>query len=415
MTQSPPSSPGPAPNPWPANAPPERLIDWAAWAESDRAAGFEIDPERFERFSQRDDIFNRAWWDEAVMSPDVEAFYNQQIEATTRRADGFDQWGFALKNGSWSLAWDVAARGHGKGIREGFLDPFEPFHDVHPSQAEDLGPEENARRLKKAARLFGADLAGITAYDPRFVYSHRADIATKTREEKPNPLPEGLTSVLVLGHEMDHDLVRAYPSATAGAATGREYSREAAIVTQVASFIRGLGWQAIPSSNDTGLTIPMAVKAGLGEFARNQTVITKEFGPRVRFSKVYTDMPLAQDVPAKLGVTEFCDVCDRCAKACPPRALPFGPRSFETVDRSNIKGVRKWHADNGKCFGYWTKMKTDCAICMRVCPWNRNYRRRRNRLWRWLAGGRLRKLALRLADRQKHGARIKPQEWWDLP
>jgi epoxyqueuosine reductase QueG len=97
---------------------------------------------------------------------------------------------------------------------------------------------------------------------------------------------------------MDRELVRSYPSALAGAATGREYSHEAAIVMQLAAYIRNLGYQAVASMNDTGLVIPMAVQAGLGEYARNQLVITPEFGPRLRFSKIFTDMPL-DDGPSK--------------------------------------------------------------------------------------------------------------------
>ena len=58
-------------------------------------------------------------------------------------------------------------------------------------------------------------------------------------------LPEEISHVIVLGHEMDQDLVRTYPSALGGAATGREYSHEAAIVMQVAAYIRSLGYQAV--------------------------------------------------------------------------------------------------------------------------------------------------------------------------
>jgi hypothetical protein len=64
---------------------------------------------------------------------------------------------------------------------------------------------------------------------------------------------------------MDEELVATYPSALAGAATGREYSHEAAIVMQLAAYIRNLGYEAVASMNDTALVIPYAVKAGLGE------------------------------------------------------------------------------------------------------------------------------------------------------
>ena len=74
--------------------------------------------------------------------------------------------------------------------------------------------------------------------------------------EAPTGLPEELASVIVLGHEMDEGLVGTYPSALAGAATGREYSHEAATVMQTAAYIRALGYRAVASMNDTALVIP---------------------------------------------------------------------------------------------------------------------------------------------------------------
>ena len=42
---------------------------------SDRSAGFDIDHETFERFSQVDDVFNRAFWDPTVRSDNTDRFY----------------------------------------------------------------------------------------------------------------------------------------------------------------------------------------------------------------------------------------------------------------------------------------------------------------------------------------------------
>ena len=109
------------------------------------------------------------------------------------------------------------------------------------------------------------------------------------------------SNVIVLGHSMNKELVDTYPSALAGASTGIEYSREAAIVTQLTSYIRGLGYEATGSMNDTALVIPYAIKAGLGEYARNQMVITPEYGPRVRFSKIFTNLPLKIDKPPPIA------------------------------------------------------------------------------------------------------------------
>lgn len=77
---------------------------------------------------------------------------------------------------------------------------------------------------------------------------------------------------------------------------------------------------------------------------------------------------------------------------------------------SAIRGVRKWTSDAEKCFSFWAKTSTDCAICMRVCPFNRDFRKPLHRLWLRLALSPLRRIALWL-DRGP-GSRIKPARWW---
>jgi epoxyqueuosine reductase QueG len=163
--------------------------------------------------------------------------------------------------------------------------------------------------------------------------------------------------------------------------------------------------------NDTALVIPYAIKAGLGEYGRNQMVLTPDFGPRVRFSKIFTDLPLALDAPRQLGLARYCQDCTKCADACPPKALPRGAPDLGTDSHSTIRGVRKWSADCEKCFGYWAKLKTDCAICMRVCPFNRRYAGFADRFWRRLALSRFRRLARAWEERWTR-PRLKPKEWW---
>ena len=390
---------------WPANAAP---LD-PDLAAVDKAAGFEITPD-FQRFSQMDDIFTRAFWDDEIRSKDTDAFFaSYRMEAAPRRGEGFSQKDFALRNASWLISDVISNRGADTGKREGFQAAIEDDTPVAPVRA-DLGtPEAESASLKRIARLFGADLVGITQIDMRWHYTDRPD--TRSMTPVPNDLPDGLSHVIVMGHAMDFDLVETYPSALAGAATGREYSHEAAIVMQVAAYIRNLGFQAVASMNDTALVIPYAIKAGLGEYGRNQMVLTPEFGPRVRFSKIFTDMPLAVDQPRRLGLGRYCQDCTICAEACPVKALPKGPPDLGQGSRSTLRGVKKWSANCEACFGYWAKIKTDCAICMRVCPFNRQGRWG-DRLWHRLATSRYRGLARWWVDRRGKRKRLRPRDWW---
>ena len=374
----------------------------------DAKAGIEVTGE-FKRFTQRNDVFSRAMWDDAVRSKHSDKFFNSyRMEASPRRGEGFGMRDFALRNASWLISDVMTNRYADQGRREGFQAPISADTPVAPDRLEIENPRAMATEIKRVARFFGADLCGITDLDERWHYATRVD--TRDMSEADNDLPPGLTSVIVMGHEMDAELVATYPSALAGAATGREYSHEAAVVMQLAAYIRNLGYEAVASMNDTALVIPYAIKAGLGEYARNQLVITPEFGPRLRFSKIFTNLPLGHDASRPRGVRAFCDICSKCADACPPKALPFGPPETGGSNVSAIPGVRKWTSDAEKCFGFWAKTSTDCAICMRVCPFNRDFSSRTHRLWLRLALSRWRKLALWL-DR-KRGQRVKPATWW---
>ena len=379
--------------------------------KSDADAGIEVTDD-FERFIQRNDVFSRAMWDDSLQSPKTNAFFaSYRMEATPRRGDGFSQKDFALRNAAWLISDVVSDRSAKDGRREGFQAPIAADTPVASERLDVTDPSAMATEVKHIAKFFGADLCGITNYDERWLYESRVD--TRDMSDATNNLPQGLTSVIVMGHQMEEDLVATYPSALAGAATGREYSHEATIVMQVAAYIRNLGYEAVASMNDTALVIPYAIKAGLGEYARNQLVITPEFGPRLRFSKIFTNIPLAHDAAKPLGVRAFCDICTACADACPVKALPYGSPTDIQPNISAIKGVRKWTSDAEKCFGFWASLASDCAICMRVCPFNRDFTKWRHRLWLKLALSPLRNIALRLA--KKHGARKKPSDWWRSP
>lgn len=174
-----------------------------------------------------------------------------------------------------------------------------------------------------------------------------------------------------------------------------------------------LGYKAVPSMNDTANAIPYAVKAGLGEYGRNGLLITPRLGPRLRLGKIFTDLPLAHDNPIRFGVKEFCQECNLCAKACPAKAISFGTGKEEEVhNMSNVVGIPKWTTDAERCFSYWTKINTDCSVCIRVCPYNRG-QGVLDLAWRYLAGKPIFRGLMRELDvLSGRGRRTKPATWW---
>ncbi len=134
--------------------------------DRDGDAGFRVSGS-FRRFSQRDDVFSRSFWDETVRTRQTEKFYESYRRPLRqwRKVDGYHQKDFALRNAGWHVADLFAERLEAEGRREGFLDYLTAQRDGPDETCDVESPERMARELKKAARLFGADRVGITHYD----------------------------------------------------------------------------------------------------------------------------------------------------------------------------------------------------------------------------------------------------------
>ena len=248
-----------------------------------------------------------------------------------------------------------------------------------------------SRYVGKMAYLLGADKVGFADLDRRWIYSRWYDEESRESypilfsdettgdysaptllEDRKQVIPEEMNKVVVMIVAMDKAGMDAAPTVTEQATTARTYEHLSTLVLGVAEFIRGLGYHALPMVNDTALSIPLAIDAGLGQLGRHGMLITPSFGPRCRICKVLTDLPLPSDWPIDFGVTAFCDVCRKCADRCPAGAITKGKRSYEAGSISSNPGVLKWTFDAEGCRRYHMSTGTNCGICIRVCPYNKN-------------------------------------------
>ena len=377
----------------------------------DETVGFNVSAS-FKGFSQVDDVFCRSQYDPEVKTPETQGFYDMYRRplANWREAEGYEQFDYAFRNATWHVADIFAELREVDDRRDGFLDPLSLLRDGPEERIEFSSPTESSRVIKQAAKTVGADLIGITQFDKRWSYTEL--FSMESLGPKPNEISDDLSNVIVIGQSMDSELIDTAPSALSGAATGMGYSQDALVLLTLSQFIKNLGYRAIPSMNDSALAIPYAIQAGLGEYGKHGLVITPEFGSSIRFGKIFTDMPLLHDKPVRFGVNEMCRICQACSKACPSKAIPDTKPSIRTFNRSNVSGITKWTIDGEACFSYWAKINTDCAVCIRICPFTRDYTKARNRFWLKVAGSNLRKLALNFDQRSKRGKRVKTRFWW---
>lgn len=378
-------------------------------------AGWKIDDSKFTRFSQVFDVFNRSGWDDTVRSEKSDAFWESYAKPLHewRKARGFRRRDFALRNAAWWGADFFSERREHEDRMEGFLDPFTALRGASEEREPFESLEAASLEIKQVSLMMGANLVGVAEADERWLYSERVSI--KEGGPKANDLDPSLDKVIVIGQAMDRSLNMTAPSALAGAATGLGYSHDVMVLLLISQYIRNIGYTAVPTLNDTALAIPYAIKAGLGEYGRHGLVITPEYGTNVRFGKIFTDLPLQPDVPIRFGVEEMCNICRACSTACPSSAIVDGAPSDELHNVSNIPGITKWTTDGEACFEYWAKINSDCSVCVRVCPYTRDYDSFGDRLWARLAGSRFRRLALKWDERTGRGERTSPVDWWDAP
>jgi epoxyqueuosine reductase len=362
----------------------------------------------YRRFEQKYDMFDRPYWDPDIKP--LKVFYDGfRMDRANIKGGGHSRESFALRNAGWHVSLMALQAGD----YAGHVDPFNWRRKGSSKKVEIKDPKWMSHRTKRAAMLLGASRVGIAELDRRWVYSHR--FRRSTLQSEAFEIPEEYQFVIVMLSEMDYDTVHTYPSALGGAASGLGYSKEAFVSTSVAQFINNLGYQAIASMNDTALNIPMAIDAGLGQLGRNGLLITPWFGPRVRISKVFTDMPLSVDSPIDFGLTRFCEVCKKCVDECPSHAISGDEPTSQGPTDSNNSGVVKWYINAEKCFEFWAKNGSECGNCIRVCPWNKDF----SHWWHRTTFQVIKRFPLMnrfivaLDDWFRYGEKIPPEKWWD--
>ena len=246
--------------------------------------------EKVDRFDQKNEMFKRAKWDPTFHEA-AARFYGMHYP---KNKMGYSHEDMALREAAWYIERAFA---HGNTIHnsnmyswEGKLDRIRIPPDLKLQVHDPVKMSEN---IKKVALLFRASQVGICELDRNWIYSHSFNV--NNLEHKELEVPEEYKYAIVLLFEMDYELLKTSPTWQMAGTEGLAYSTMPFTSSMLAQFIRGLGYKAIPSGNDTGLSIPMAIDAGLGELARNGLLITRECGPRIRIAKVLTDLPLAPD------------------------------------------------------------------------------------------------------------------------
>ena len=219
---------------------------------------------------------------------------------------------------------------------------------VSPQRIEVNDPAEMARRIKDKAMELGATMVGTCRLKP-----HMIDLG----EDVPHEyvivacVAEDYEKVLHGANAVEEEAMRVYATCTD-------------IATQLAAYIRELGYPALAHHNGGSAVqaLPIFYQVGFGELGRHGSLINEKYGASFRPGFVTTDLPLAEDKPREFGVQDFCMNCNVCMLNCPGDAIP--------KDHVMTHGIKRWLIDLEKCYPYSRLRDEYCHLCVDVCPYN---------------------------------------------
>lgn len=337
------------------------------------------------RIDERDIMFSRRLL--APGSARFEAYYGEHpdkkpLDDRFRAAPGLLAKGSALFDAFQFSAAEASFRA---------VQQFHPIVDVTASSdCAHVDPAAVTSFIKSWAKKLGAVSVGVTEMRECHWYTH-----VGRGLEYGRPVDCAHEFGIAMTVEMDKDYVDHAPLGPTVMESAQQYLASGAIAVQVAEFIRQLGYDARAhiDGNYRVLCPLVARDAGLGEIGRMGLLMSPELGPRVRIAVVTTSLPLIPDQRRRdPTMLDFCTRCRKCAEACPSRAIPFD-------NRSEIDGVRRWRINSEACFTFWCTVGTDCARCMRVCPYSHPSNWMHNAVRRAVKNSsRFRDFALRLDD-----------------
>ncbi|HPC03393.1 MAG TPA: 4Fe-4S double cluster binding domain-containing protein [Syntrophales bacterium] len=225
--------------------------------------------------------------------------------------------------------------------------------------------------IVKFLREGGADLAGFASPE---TWDSRGEVAP---EHRPGFLWPPVATVITFGIQMPLPIVETTPSVQHRDLYNTCNRLLDDLAFRLALRLNRQGHASVPISRDgysrvdVLLRKPGAVFAhtyaahysGLGHVGINNTILTREFGPRVRFTSVFTALKLQPDPPAG---ENLCIRCGACFDLCPVSALVMSRQELKD------KGKVLAHYDGKRC-ALWAKALSakgcyPCGICVKVCP-----------------------------------------------
>src|SRR5918999_537434 len=185
-----------------------------------------------------------------------------------------------------------------------------PYRDgpVNPERTPVSDPVAMTKQIKDKAMELGANMVGVCRLQPHMI-----------------DLGEDVLHEFVIAACVAEDYAKVVHGANAVEEEAmRVYAKCTEIATDLAAYVRDLGYPARAHHNDASdvQAIPIFYQVGFGELGRHGSLINDKYGASFRPGFVTTDLPLTEDKPREFGVQDFCMNCNVCQLNCPGDAIP---------------------------------------------------------------------------------------------
>ena len=166
-------------------------------------------------------------------------------------------------------------------------------------------------------------------------------------------------NAIVLTMEMGKEIIEATPGPEAQKLNDSAYEKLGTMTYKLSDYLREKGY-ATEVAHPYGAVVKfsqLGQKAGLGWLGQSGLLITPELGPRQKISAIFVsiaNLPIKEDNEHS-WITDYCEKCGKCIKACPEKAL---------IEKESCCGPKEIKFIQKLCIG----CSEGCTYCIEECP-----------------------------------------------
>ena len=168
-------------------------------------------------------------------------------------------------------------------------------------------------------------------------------------------------NAIVLTMEMDKEIIEATPGPKAQKLNDSAYEKLGDISYKLSDYLREHGYATEVAHPYGGIVnfSQLGQKAGLGWIGQSGLLISPELGPRQKISAIFVSIA---NLPIKESnehswITDYCEKCGKCIKACPEKAL---------IKKETCCGENETEFVQELCIG----CSEGCTYCIEGCPFD---------------------------------------------